>query len=645
MSTRIPQRILLAVLALAFTLPLCNVVDASPPGWIDWHVIADTNRIRAASCPESAQKANALFVEVAATSPQSLQSGRLYLCVLEYSGEHMTQQDQRVVRKRFAQMEPLLTKLEFESIVADGDRDEPENWTFKAGAAEEIAAWWRSKDVIPATPGNERLMEHVGRIVKAEQTYATDQHIRGFDDRGMIYARFGMPGKVDVVDWSLAQNISLIDDYPENEIWNYPRLSEQGSYLFVKDDGVFELGTSMDLIPTRLRSLAIRSGSRSNRRAFELLEIMEFVYERLAYYQDHMGMAYQSVWRYRSLIEENLAVNELGGSTYPIGKTPAMVLSETMMDVRSIEAEFKTAREKKMPIESTGLVTAPHLAATSRLTRFLKEDGRTRAVIDWTVMPDALRSRRVRKSYPKRQLEMYTDRIVELTASVRDTAYRDLDVSTAKLAVYPKGRVPAGFAESMSVDVESPVANIALQFNGHYAALLADEQVQYGPRVAYAVEWIRNVERLDASGARLLMSDLRPLRLDSGIANEPITPSTLETLTTPIPAPELRLSDQLVLYFEAYNLRYDTADRTNYDVTYAVASTNGRFLGIGDKKTEISSSTVAYRSESTTAEEYILIDLSTLDLEDGDDITITVSITDQVTGERVSREVPFEIVN
>lgn len=645
MSTRTPQRILIAVLAITFAFPGGNVVDASPRGWAPHgYVSADTNSTEQAKCADSAETANTLFVEESSVSPRSLQSGRLYLCVLGYLGKYTTQQDRHVVLKRFAQMEPLLTDAEFQSIVVDGDRDEPEKWTFDERAAEVIAAWWRSKDVIPVTPGNERLMEHVGRIVKAEQAYATDQHIRGFDDRGMIYAKFGTPSKVDFVDWSLVQGISLIDDYPENEIWNYPRLSEQGSYLFVKDDGAFELGTSMDLIPTRLRSLAIRSGDRSNRRAFELLGLMEFVYERLAYYQDHMGMAYQSVWKYRSLIDENLAINDLGGSTYPIARTPAMVLSETMMDVRSIEAEFKTAREEKMPAESTGLVTVPHLAATSRLTRFLAEEGHTRAVIDWSVAPEALRSKRVRKSYPKRQLEMYDDRIVELTASVRDATYRDLDVSDAKLALYPGGRVPVGFAESVSVDMRVPVANIALQFNGHYAALTGNERVQYGPRVAYSVEWIKDVERLDASGTQLLMSDVRPLRLDAGAADEPITSSTLETLTTPIPAAELRLSDQLVLYFEAYNLRFDAADRTNYAVTYAVESTQGRFLGIGEKRSEISSSTVSYESQSSTAKEYILIDLSTLDLEAGDDITVTVKVMDEVTGERVSRKVPFELV-
>ncbi|MCK5147620.1 GWxTD domain-containing protein [bacterium] len=52
---------------------------------------------------------------------------------------------------------------------------------------------WQSRDPSPATPENERYVEHIFRLNHARRFYSSPQP-RGYDDRGMIWLRYGEPG-------------------------------------------------------------------------------------------------------------------------------------------------------------------------------------------------------------------------------------------------------------------------------------------------------------------------------------------------------------------------------------------------------------------------------------------------------------------
>jgi len=71
---------------------------------------------------------------------------------------------------------------------------------------------WRSRDPTPATVENERYVEHVERLEFARLRYSSPQP-RGYDDRGMIYIRYGKPD-----DWIIIN--SHVALYP-NEGWMY----------------------------------------------------------------------------------------------------------------------------------------------------------------------------------------------------------------------------------------------------------------------------------------------------------------------------------------------------------------------------------------------------------------------------------------
>ena len=61
------------------------------------------------------------------------------------------------------------------------------------GAGARLVAWWRRMDPLPATPQNERLVEHLERVVYARAHFADERSALGFDDRGKVYIRLGAP--------------------------------------------------------------------------------------------------------------------------------------------------------------------------------------------------------------------------------------------------------------------------------------------------------------------------------------------------------------------------------------------------------------------------------------------------------------------
>ena len=54
-----------------------------------------------------------------------------------------------------------------------------------------VRMFWQRRDPTPATPGNERLVEHYRRVLYAMQHFSTGR--KPWDRRGEIYIRYGEP--------------------------------------------------------------------------------------------------------------------------------------------------------------------------------------------------------------------------------------------------------------------------------------------------------------------------------------------------------------------------------------------------------------------------------------------------------------------
>ena len=138
----------------------------------------------------------------------------------------------------------------------------------RPGAGVALVAWWNGQDPLPATPANERLVEHLRRVAEAERRFpappptagGADASGVGYDDRGVVYVRYGEPARVErlrssVLDVPLSR---LTDGVPDNAFWVYRRGL---TFLFAEDRGRWSAATPLDLLPFGLRTP--RSGPRA----------------------------------------------------------------------------------------------------------------------------------------------------------------------------------------------------------------------------------------------------------------------------------------------------------------------------------------------------------------------------------------------
>jgi GWxTD domain-containing protein len=65
-----------------------------------------------------------------------------------------------------------------------------------ADMAGEMRAFWIRNDPTPGMPANERLIEHVSRVMYAAKHYTSEKDTTGLDERGKIYIRYGEPDVV-----------------------------------------------------------------------------------------------------------------------------------------------------------------------------------------------------------------------------------------------------------------------------------------------------------------------------------------------------------------------------------------------------------------------------------------------------------------
>lgn len=161
---------------------------------------------------------------------------------------------------------------------------------------EEIRAFWVAADPTPGLPNNERLIEHWERVVHATKNFkGRSQEGLGLDDRALIYIRYGSPtrqrsGTLDFNPMrattlmetrisptgalndcersyieSLRRQTEMMHQSPLYEIWVYdwlPNLKRQNvifTFGTEPDAGSFKMVNAVDeLIPRRAHSLSNR---------------------------------------------------------------------------------------------------------------------------------------------------------------------------------------------------------------------------------------------------------------------------------------------------------------------------------------------------------------------------------------------------
>lgn len=559
------------------------------------------------------------------------------------------------------------------------------------GTGARLAAWWRSRDVAPATRNNERLEEHLSRVLYAEQHYA----YRGaVDDRGRVYIQLGAPSHVTsipfdnlsfrnkVVDRSLTLHMS---DFPENELWVYEHVDEAAQFLFYTEGGPYRLGEVRDLLPAALRN-GIAATERGKSKARALIYTLDEIYRQLSLYHPTFATIYQDVASFAGLLDEaefaaeaaaqqqsnRQAIEQEGGDeNLPQEVRDAMasggassgisasmpgaslnpdrpdLFAQSILSQAHVEDEQAILRrEEYVPRSySNAFDDAEPLPMVTRLARFLDDDGTTRTEIYWGVPPGALQpSKQMLDAVQKEGYEA-KDYLLMTTVVQQTEAYRERvvnyrrhllpDLADARdVALEPQTYVALG---------DTGIFYLALQWDQYTTTL--DERGQpaaLGLRVKAHTYHSDSLQALDDDERILEMSDLKPMTVRSDQAMQ--AGDVLDTAML-YPFDTLEKQTPLLLYFEIYHLAFGPDDQTQYTVAYEVRRRRGqggllRFLAGPEEEATIAQTD--YTGASRTAKESILLDFA--DWDGRGDLDVVVRVTDRVTGRQVERAMSLTLV-
>jgi len=581
-----------------------------------------------------------------------------------------------IYRRRVFQIASLMSDDVFNQVL-EGDRSEkPSTWSLRPAAGDSLQAWWRGLDPFPDTPENERLEEHLARLVHAREAFSCAERPSRLDRRGAVYLRFGAPYKrrpLRYKDMDFFQEVFRFgvhlspDAFPDSEIWLYPQIDESGFYLFAeeKTSDCFQLARANDLFPSRFTRPQAKN-ERGLNYAYSALMAMRAVYEELALYHINFGNRYSKIANYADYQEmsaqqaeadRRFGTNFTGSkqqTTVGAGATARTVTEDPLMGmegpttfvtriVNQAEREDRAAaqrREENMPQQYTALRdNVPELPVAIRTARFLNEDGSTRTEIYWGV--PAVEARLV----PDEENDSPPPSLIRFAATQHN------DDRTRARREQSRHRLPARPGESQDLLVPPSLTFDGIDAQQH----LSLQWTQYrlwrdvngapsglGPKQRYAAARVDSLAPLRASGPDPELSDLKVLTLSDTSA---ATLANLEDRAVPYPFRRIGPETPLLLSFEIYHLNYGADDQTRYTLSYEVEGETQRgwtrlFRG---QDTQRTTTEMTRQGTERRTEEQIILDLSKIEQEEPQDVRVTVRVTDEVTGASVTRSVDFDL--
>ncbi len=587
----------------------------------------------------------------------------VYRQLLLHADSSLTADESAIVTRHAAHVALMMTDAERRRITDDDLHDTL--WSFKAGAGTALLEWWRRHDPAPATAENERIEEHLGRVATAQATYPDPERSTQMDDRGETYVRYGSPYLEREITYNDASfvldvfrfgvNVSSFE-FPKNEIWTYPQIHHGAYFIFVEDNDRYYIGTSSDLMPRRLTN-TFSNSERHQNRAVSALAAMEYIFRDLALYHSDFGLLYDQIANYASWQEmkatEYRATGQVPAGTrmqrvgagigqqrlafsspvFGIGM-PSQFVQSTSTEQRTLDMQARRLRREVMPPQATDLFNdLDSIAIATRIARFLEPNGQTRTEVYW-----GTQSRELRLD----EDDADKSSLIKLTAVSYDTEYTRRGTKdkwySVDAAPDEGGLVVPGL---FSINGMSGTYHLGLQWE-QYTADMRGERVALNEQLRIATRRVDTLSALSAAPDRLEMSDLRPMLPDEDF----LASGASTEAATPYPFDQIAADASLVLYFELYHLGFGSDDKTRYTVEYDVMRRAERSriarLFRGDKEDRTTASTT-YEGDTRHTEEQILIDLSEWSEDASGTLTVTVRVTDEVTGQQVERAIDFEV--
>lgn len=511
-----------------------------------------------------------------------------------------------------------------------------------------LLTWWRSEDPLTATRKNEQLREHLRRVAHALEEYGHPDPIYGFDERGEIYVRLGPPDHDVTVNYSESRLTDLIyerevgvdvnfSDFPKNEFWSYGEVDRRLYYIFVQKQtgGPYTIGTVEDLLPRTLRA-AYGSSRRAQQRSVYALSVLRAIYRKYSPFHPNMARRHDEVANYLQYVRSGGQEQFVSANDRP----PSVFLNKTILRDSNKDAVAARERKERAPTQlSTAKRNYDPLALAVRTTRFLNEDGTTRTEVYWAPESGAFYpSEQQRERLREEGYQNFANFLVQLTATQQAPNYRDRIVNRKNYRITEVGdgesTIPAQTFSTKRGD--STLYHLSLQWDQYVVDV---EKQDVGPKVQVATERHDSLQALSNDPNELEMSDLRPVLLPEGKA--PIAKNTL-----PYPFEDVTTDTPIALYFEIYHLPRGPDDRTEYTVEYTVQGRADRgkiaelFFGKDEQETVVSST---YEGTKRTSEEFIRLDVESWDLETKTTATVSVHVTDEITGQQVERTIQFQL--
>lgn len=511
--------------------------------------------------------------------------------------------------------------------------------TADAGAA--LAGWWRSKDSLPGSGRNERLQEHLQRVIYARENFESDGRL---DDRGKVFIQLGEPREVTQARLSPAEEATphLAEvRVRDNEFWTYPDVDRKAYFLFV-DDGEkgYELGEVDTLFPPDVRTGIDRSFDRS----LSYLEALQRVLRQLANYHGDFGLrASEAVDATQAALDQD----EFGISAEEnpaVTQRPGAQARELRLQNQQEDRANASDRADRVPSSySTIGETAEELPVRTRVARFLTDDGDTRAEVAWGLDRAALQSMDgpgvVESSEETSEESEFLLRFSGLREGpdhVTEETYHQQDVVSGpdREEFQPK---------RFETTASDSVFHLAMQWDQYAFERREDDEKELTSVLRRQVERKDTLRALDDDPTALQMSDLQLLTVPEG--KDPAAIVSDEAIVYPFE--EVTSGDPLGLGFEIYHLPFDDNDLARYTVSYTAerAVDDGGFLGLfgGDDTEQVTTTATTTEAQSRTVEETILLDLEELAGDEPAAVDIAVRVTDEVTGQEIERDIEVEL--
>lgn len=570
-------------------------------------------------------------------------AARLYLRILKRGGERsLSAVGRTVVHRHLREIAAILpgdirkqTGISFDAPTCEVAVD------LKPGAGALLSKWWRRQDPLPATRQNERIYEHLERVVHAREHYS---HEGQLDDRGRVYIRFGEPHRDVSIGMKHKESADAIDTrIRRNEFWTYHHVHPKAYYLFVEaQPNDFQLSGAHDLFPPDMKTGTTGATSRSRDKALDYLYRMEDALRELAtYHEDYIT---------RATDVSDRAAWARDNEQFSIGSDPVDGPVGTFVQsmegrIESVEEQNAQKRVKSAPQSYTSASgDLPNLPIASRTARFLTPDGDTRVEMYWSVPTSALALTEDLRERIDHTVSSSPTTMVRAVAVREKKDHVNQDVRRKQFLVEFTGQRQAVLPpQTFSMVTSDSLFHLAMQWD-QYAVREAGGNIQAGSVLRRRTERRDTLSALNDDPETLEMSDLKLLTVPDEKA---ITALTSDE-AIPYPFERIRAEAPLALAFQVYHLGANERDRSRYTVSYRVhqKTDDGGFLGLfgGDDEKE-TTTTATYDGDSQRTDESIVLNLDDFVDDGAGSIEITVSVTDRVTGQQVERSISIETVN